>query len=115
MVKIPPEYDTVDKFLEELRAICGLKPHIFIVQRPKNLNFLEKSGLTITEVEEIIFNKLNTSHYKKGPEMERDRDKPEGIVYAFHYQWNEYQIYIKLKIITINKDRPYAICLSFHD
>ena len=112
-MKVPPEYDTVEKFLDELRAICGLIPHIQIILRPKNIEFIERSGLTQKEIEDIIFNKLNKNHLRNGPELERNKNHKEGIIYTFRYQWQGYDIYIKLKIII--GDRPYAICLSFHD
>ena len=110
---IPPEIETVDKFLEELKSRCGLIPDIEVVQRRKNLEFIEKSGITREEIVDIIFHKLSKKHYKKGPTPERDNRFPPGIYYEFIYHWEKYDIFIKIKIFLENF--RYPICISFHD
>jgi len=112
-MKIPPELDTVEKFLDELRSICGLIPDIDILQRLKNVDFIQRSGITKDEINDIIFNRLNKTHYKSGPETEKDKNFPLGVVFSFIYQWEKYEIYIKIKIFI--RERRTAICISFHD
>ena len=112
-MNIPPELGTVEKFLEELGAISGLFPSITILSRRKNNDFIQKSGITEEEINDIIFKKLNKTHYKSGPEQDRDRQFPSGVLYTFVYPWQKYKIYIKIKILI--RGRRSAICLSFHD
>jgi len=110
---IPPDLDTVEKFLDELRAICGLRPNIDILQRNKNREFIQRSGITENEINEIIFVALNPGYYKSGPETEQDNRFPPGVIYKFNYQWKSFEIYIKIKIFIA--ERRTAICMSFHD
>ena len=66
-------------------------------------------GLTRREVERIILS-LSVLNYSAGPEPDRDR---AGEVWEFGYDFDGYEIYIKLKLADV-KGAKLAKCFSFH-
>ena len=111
---IPPELKDVQKFLEEFRACRGFGDISINRRYYKNIDFIQKSGITIEEIEEILIKELGPQHYKKGPEQEINQSYPEGVIYHFNFNWENYKIYIKLKIIIRGSQRT-SYCMAFHD
>lgn len=112
-MKVPPELEKVEDFLDQFRQ-CS-RPEVSISQYYKNLDFIQKSGITIEEIKEILLEKLSAQHYYKGPESDIDSMQDEGIIYHFKYSWEDFEIYIKLKVSLKSKEWWTAICLSIHD
>lgn len=113
-MKIPPgKIKEIEKFLEDFR--CCSRPRVNFAEYDKNDIFFANSGISPQEVQEILLKKLSWKHYKKGPEPERNPNHPQGIVYHFIYPWENYEIYIKLKIFYNKLGQMSAICISFHD
>jgi len=113
-LKYPPELNPVKNFLEEYRACAGSEP--YIISNSKNRKFLESSGITYKEVYDILKKHLSPEHCYAGPEDDDNPGRPLGAVYKFKYPWNEYEIYIKLKVPLDEKIRWKAtICFSFHE
>jgi len=103
----------VEEFLRDFRE-CSKPYNIFLVERDKNDDFFIRSGITKNEIQQILYNELSAKHYIKGPEQELDPNHPRGIVYFFKFPWEDYQIYIKLKI-SERVGIKLGTCLSFHD
>jgi hypothetical protein len=111
---IPPDLNTVEKFLEAFRAHSHPDGPIINRQYHKNKEFFEKSGIDRSTVRNILLGQLGPQHYVAGPDVERDPHYDFGVIYVFKYQWQEYELYIKLKII-IHKGVWLSYCISFHD
>lgn len=116
-MSIPPELSTVDKFLEEFRASCPVDGP-YIVDRDEYTEFVEESGIQDSEITKIVLEDLNNSHYYRGPTEERSNIYTQGIIYEFKYRWENFMIYIKLKVpiqTSLRSDPLGCLCLSFHD
>jgi hypothetical protein len=116
-VSIPPDLNTVEKFLEEFRASCPVDGP-YIVDRDEYTEFIEESGIQDSEITKIVLENLNKSHYFKGPNKDRSNVHVEGIIYEFKYRWDDYIIYVKLKVPIQNSlrtDPLGCLCLSFHE
>lgn len=115
-MSIPPEFSTAKDFLEEFRVCCPLDGPI-IVSRDNNDEFLERSAISLKVFYKIIKG-LNKSHYFAGPEKDPSPAHNTGITYTFKYPWEEFIIYIKLKVPIDTSVRTHplgCICLSFHE
>ena len=102
----------IEDFLEEFREGSQSTPDI--ADRDINDDFRIRSGISFKEVQEILLKRLSSAHYKEGPKPERDPEHTQGIIYIFEYPWDDYQIYIKLKVFH-HLGIKLGICLSFHD
>jgi len=111
-MNVPPELQDAESFLEEFRA-CTWGDVVWS-RYYKNTDFIEQSGITKEEINDIILVRLNKSHRKKGPEEERDSTHPDGIIYVFEYPWESKTLYIKLKIMIKGTQRM-TLCMSFHE
>lgn len=112
-MSISPELkNQIEDFLEDFREDAGTSPDI--ADRDNYDDFRIRSGISFDEMREILLKKLSSSHYLAGPEPERDPKFPQGIIYKFIYPWENYEIYIKLKIYY-HLGFKIGICLSFHD
>jgi len=110
----PSDLVPVERFLEEYRACAGSNP--YVLKNNKNRTFFESSGITAQQINDILNIHLKSEHCYAGPEMDADHTRPAGAVYKFKYPWNEYTIYIKLKVPNDEKLRLKAtICFSFHE
>lgn len=119
-MKTPPELNNVKRFLDEFHTCTTYNPRrkkfepVFNRIYHKNIDFIQRSEISEEEIMDILMNKLNASHYYKGPEPELNHNYPDGVVYHFKYDWEGYNVYIKLKVIIKGSERM-SLCMSFHD
>ncbi len=79
-------------------------------KRDKNINAINRLGISIITVKEIVSN-LTVAEYHRGPE--NDYDGSEGSIWKFLHPITNEVIYIKLKLFTAS-DEEYVKVLSFH-
>ena len=96
-------------FLVEFKRIIVKGRGLDIVNRRENIDALVKMGLTKKNLIEEIMT-LSVENYCQGPEPDRDRP---GDIWVFGKQIGAEEIYIKLKIAQVGKEKI-AKCLSFH-
>jgi hypothetical protein len=109
MAKTCVQEDDVDKFLKEFKSVWDG----FVAKRPKNDETLSILCITFQHrVEEI--RSLKPRGYVKGPEKEKDPNKPTGDIWVFAKKVCGEQIYIKLKIYKTPKGVKRGSCISFH-
>jgi len=96
-------------FLMEFKKIMVKGRGLDIVNRRENIDALAKLGLTKKNLKEEIMT-LSVENYCEGPEPDKDRP---GYVWVFGKQIGRQEIYIKLKIAQVGKEKI-AKCLSFH-
>lgn len=96
-------------FLIDFKRIMTNGAGLNIIPRSKNYKTFLELGLNLENIREIIL-ALSLVDYVKGPE--RDKDKP-GEIWVFGKQVMQVEVYIKLKIALIGKEKI-AKCISFH-
>jgi hypothetical protein len=96
-------------FLLQFKKIVAEGRGLDIVNRRENIETLAKLGLTMKNLREEILT-LSIENYCEGPEPDRDRP---GHVWVFGKQIGSEEIYIKLKIAQVGKEKI-AKCISFH-
>jgi len=96
-------------FLMEFKKIMVKGRGLDIVNRLENIDALAKLGLTKKNLKEEIMT-LSVRDYCEGPVPDRDRP---GDIWVFGKQVGGEEIYIKLKIAQVGKEKI-AKCLSFH-
>ncbi len=99
----------IKEFLVEFKKIIVKGRGLDIVNRRENIDALAEMGLTMKNLLEEIMT-LSVENYCQGPEPDRDRP---GEIWVFGKQIGAEEIYIKLKIAQVGKERI-AKCLSFH-
>jgi|AntRauTorckE6833_2_1112554.scaffolds.fasta_scaffold100395_2 hypothetical protein len=97
----------VEFFLLKVKSILNKPKKIQFIPRRKNLDALNKHGLSIKDIKFYI-KRLEVKDYFKGPTKDRDRS---GYVWEFGKMINNTMFYIKIKI----KKEKLLCCLSFHD
>jgi hypothetical protein len=97
-------------FLMEFKKIMVKGRGLDIVNRRENIDALAKLGLTKKNLKEEIMT-LSVRDYCEGPVPDRDRP---GDIWVFGKQVGGEEIYIKLKIAQVGKEKV-AKCLSFHE
>ena len=90
--------DDIEEFLCKVRVLIANNKFRFLKKRKKNMISLALLGLTPEDIPEIIA-ELRYENYSSGPEDDRDRED-KNCIWVFEYQYEEYEIYIKLKITT---------------
>lgn len=99
----------VRDFLVEFKGIVSKGRGLDIVNRRENIDALSRMGLTKKSlIEEIMI--LSVENYCQGPQPDRDRP---GHIWVFGKQVGAEEIYIKLKIAQVGKEKI-AKCISFH-
>jgi hypothetical protein len=96
-------------FLLQFKKIMVTGRGLDIVNRRENLEALARLGLTKKNLRDEILT-LSVENYCEGPEPDRDRP---GAIWVFGKQIGSEEIYIKLKIAQVCKEKI-AKCLSFH-
>ncbi len=96
-------------FLLEFKKVMVTGRGLDIVNRHENIEALAKLELTKKNLREEIMT-LSVENYCEGPEPDRDRP---GDIWVFGKQVGTEEIYIKLKIAQVGKEKI-AKCLSFH-
>ncbi|WP_455631520.1 type II toxin-antitoxin system MqsR family toxin [Megamonas sp.] len=99
--------DDIEEFLCKVRVLIANNKFRFFKKRKKNMISLALLGLTPEDIPEIIA-ELRYENYSSGPEDDRDRED-KNCIWVFGYQYEEYEIYIKLKITTEE-----LLNISFH-
>lgn len=88
----------------------------YFVRRTKNgISYIQQlANLGLSSVDEAweIVLELNTSHYKSGPEYDRDDPGCGKVVWIFKMEVNGILTYIKLKDEVSKRG---CVCLSFHE
>ena len=97
-------------FLLEFKKIMVAGRGLDIVNRRENIDAMAKLGFTKKNLKEEIMT-LSVENYCEGPEPDRDRP---GNIWVFGKQIGREEIYIKLKIAQVGKEKV-AKCLSFHE
>lgn len=96
-------------FLDRCREIIENKPeNLKLIPRKKNMDSLYSMGLTPLDIEEIVCD-LTPENYFRGPSP--DHNFPNEEVWEFKVLYEEFRIYIKLKL----KEEEFVICISFHE
>jgi hypothetical protein len=103
------KFAEIRSFLLQFKKIVTEGRGLDIVNRRENLEALAKLGLTKKNLREEILT-LSIENYCEGPEPDRDRP---GNVWVFGKQLGSEEIYIKLKIAQVGKEKI-AKCISFH-
>lgn len=99
----------VRDFLMEFKKIVTSGRGLDIVNRREYIDALTEMGLTRRNLKEEIMT-LSVDNYCEGPEPDKDRP---GYVWVFGKQITTEEVYIKLKIAQVGKEKI-AKCLSFH-
>ncbi len=93
------------------KSVCANK-WTFEDYRSKNKDFMQRNGLIIDDIKDTLLD-LNSSHYFKGPEPDRDSFR-KGDVWFFVYPLkmlnSSLNIYIKIRL-----DGDNVVCISFHE
>lgn len=101
----------VQVFLVRLKQILKTPERILFIEREKNLEAMERFGLTQRDLLRQLA-VLEPKHYRKGPE--NDEDGSEGSIWVFKSSVYAQEFYIKLKLFSVN-GVDYLKILSFHD
>lgn len=96
-------------FLSSIKKLIREKK-VVIAKREKNRNFMLEYGLNSEDLFEII-NGL-TAKNRHSP-VEKDNDGSDGNVMVFFALYQDFEIYIKLKIIY-SADKKSGVVISFH-
>ena len=96
-------------FLLQFKKIVTEGRGLDIVSRRQNMEALARLGLTKKNLREELMT-LSVENYCEGPKP--DRDMP-GKIWVFGKQIGCEEIYIKLKIAQVGKEKI-AKCISFH-
>ena len=96
-------------FLLEFKKIMVAGRGLDIVNRRENIDAMANLGFTKKNLKEEIMT-LSVRDYCEGPVPDRDRP---GNIWVFGKQIEREEIYIKLKITQVGKEKI-AKCLSFH-
>jgi hypothetical protein len=99
----------IREFLLQFKKIIVAGRGLDIVNRRGNIEALAKLGLTKKNLKDEIMT-LSVENYCGGPEPDRDRP---GDIWVFGKQVGTEEIYIKLKIAQVGKEKI-AKCISFH-
>lgn len=97
-----------DFLLKFKQAIAG-GSGVDLVPRNETRETIARLGLTKANLEELLLD-LSVTNYSNGPEPDNDRP---GEVWMFGLQIQGHEIYIKLKVVDIGKQKM-AKCISFH-
>ncbi len=100
----------VSDFLNKFKALVTQRRFHF-VQRLATNKIALSLGLTETIAKQELLN-LSVIDFSSGPIQ--DRDIPSQDFWIFGKEINGCEVYIKLKIYTVNGDE-YAKCVSFHE
>jgi hypothetical protein len=108
----------LELFLLKMRQQIELEKINFIPRR-KNKELLEKLNWTPAQMFQFLYEELNSEDYYRGPTEEMDDKFPDGIIYEFLKknieEEKEYEIYIKMKIMSFDNSEEFCIVLSFHE
>lgn len=96
-------------FLKDFKELMG-QGRYFVKNHLKNIQTLKDLGITARLRDDLILS-LSLENYSSGPTQ--DQLKP-GYYWVFGKNISETEIYIKLKIITLNHGDERAVCISFH-
>ncbi|MGL5056653.1 MAG: type II toxin-antitoxin system MqsR family toxin [Fusobacteriaceae bacterium] len=104
--------ELLEKNIQEFLDRCShkvLNGKLKLIPRQKNMDSIYSMGLSILNIEEIIA-ELTIENYYKGPTPDH-KDKEEEV-WEFLVDFEEYPIYIKLRL---DEKDDLVVCISFHE
>lgn len=96
-------------FLKDFKELMR-QGHYIVKDHHKNIRALIDLGINARLRDEIILS-VGIGDYSSGPNPD---DYHPGYYWVFGKNVDTNEIYIKLKIVTLNNGNDRAICLSFH-
>ncbi len=96
-------------FLKDFKELMG-QGHYYVKEHHKNIQALRDLGLNARLRDELILS-VAMDDYSSGPKP--DEYHP-GYYWVFGKNLDNVEIYIKLKIVSLNNGNEKAVCLSFH-
>lgn len=96
-------------FLKDFKELMG-QGHYYVKEHHKNIQALRDLGLNARLRDELILS-VAMDDYSSGPNP--DEYHP-GYYWVFGKNLDNVEIYIKLKIVSLNNGNEKAVCLSFH-
>lgn len=98
----------IELFLKSFQA--HWPPKCFVVPRKEYKDTLSELGLTPQQCQDIILS-LTCRDYVAGPKPDRDKS---GEIWEFGKKIGDIELYIKLKVFTVENGQVSAKCISFH-
>lgn len=95
--------------LKDFKELMG-QGHYYVKEHHKNIQALRDLGLNARLRDELILS-VAMDDYSSGPNP--DEYHP-GYYWVFGKNLDNVEIYIKLKIVSLNNGNEKAVCLSFH-
>lgn len=83
--------------------------NFIMVNRDKNIEFINKLGFNNNDIKIIIL-KLLPIH-SKNKKAEKDDSGHPGFIYKFQFPYESYKIYIKIRYHPPDE----VVCISFHN
>ena len=96
-------------FLKDFKELMG-QGHYYVKEHHKNIQALRDLGINARLRDELILS-VAMDDYSSGPKP--DEYHP-GYYWVFGKNLDNVEIYIKLKIVSLNNGNEKAVCLSFH-
>lgn len=96
-------------FLKDFKELMG-QGHYYVKEHHKNIQALRDLGINARLRDELILS-VAMDDYSSGPNP--DEYHP-GYYWVFGKNLDNVEIYIKLKIVSLNNGNEKAVCLSFH-
>lgn len=96
-------------FLKDFKELMG-QGHYYVKEHHKNIQALRDLGINARLRDEFILS-VAKDDYSSGPNP--DEYHP-GYYWVFGKNLDAVEIYIKLKIVSLNNGNERAVCLSFH-
>jgi hypothetical protein len=95
--------------LKDFKELMG-QGHYYVKEHHKNIQALRDLGINARLRDELILS-VAMDDYSSGPNP--DEYHP-GYYWVFGKNLDNVEIYIKLKIVSLNNGNEKAVCLSFH-
>lgn len=95
--------------LKDFKELMG-QGHYYVKEHHKNIQALRDLGINARLRDELILS-VAMDDYSSGPKP--DEYHP-GYYWVFGKNLDNVEIYIKLKIVSLNNGNEKAVCLSFH-
>lgn len=95
--------------LKDFKELMG-QGHYYVKEHHKNIQALRDLGINARLRDELILS-VAMDNYSSGPNQ--DEYHP-GYYWVFGKNLDNVEIYIKLKIVSLNNGNEKAVCLSFH-
>lgn len=101
----------IKAFLSRVKEVMHKINGFHLIERKKNLDSLDKHGLSI-DIAELYIENLTVEDYLKGPEQD-DQEQYDHCWWFFAKKIGTPFFYIKIRIE--DRGREQVVCLSFHE